>query len=167
MRSTIKIFATCACLTLLAPAQEEGEPDFSKVPAAPTAEAIAAGEAGIRTAWKNSLTAAHQIAASQGYRRRDTRWVQALPDKGFTIVPLQLYAGNDYYITLGIDEGGENVAATAFDPERMLIRSAPDYADGKLVLRITPKKSGPHYVRLHQKAAPKKPIHCALTYIYK
>jgi hypothetical protein len=171
MRTAIKIVTFAGCLSLLAPAQEKEkkkrEPEFAKVPEPPSAEARAAREAGIGIAWKNALGCAHQIAASQGYRRRDTRWAAALPDEGFTIIPLQLYAGNDYYVAIGTDTDSNAIAATAFDPERMLIKTAPDRGSGKLVLHITPERSGPHYLRLHLKEKPARATHCALTYIYK
>jgi hypothetical protein len=169
MGKFIQTILTIASLSLLASAQEKGEeePDFAKVPEPPTAESLAARAAGINTAWTKALSAAHQIAASQGYRRRDTRWTAELPGEGFTIVRLQLYAGNDYYIILGTDSVSDNIAAAAFDPDRMLIKTGPDRGQGKLVLHITPKKSGVHYLRLHQKSPSKKPTHCALTYIYR
>ena len=156
-----------ACLTWLAGAQEKAEPESSKAPKPPTAEDLAARQIGIRTSWKNALNVAHQIAASQGYRRRDTHWKAALPSEGFTVVPLQLYAGNEYYIILGTDGDTNQISASAFDPERMLVKTAPDRGEGKLLLRLKPERSGTHYLRIHHKEKPTKPVHAALTYLYK
>ncbi|MFT4549566.1 MAG: hypothetical protein ACI8XO_001844 [Verrucomicrobiales bacterium] len=170
-----QIFAAAATATatlvLLATAQEGNQtppdPDFSKVPEKPSAESLAAREAGIRTAWTNALNVAHQIAASQGYRSRDSRWTGELATEGFTIIPLQLYAGNDYFIVLGSDCEEDTISAAAFDPEQRLIKTPPDSAPGKLVFHLTPKKSGAHYLRLQQKAKRAQPTRCALTYVYR
>ena len=163
------VIAAVTTLSLLAPAQEKSgaEPEFAKVPAKPSPQAIAARNNGIRVAWEQAINAAHQLAASQGYRRRDAHWGDALRSEGFTIVPLQLFAGNDYYLVLGTDSGVKNVSVSAFDPGRRLIKSAPDRGENELVLRIRPEKSGKHYLRLHQTKPSEKPIHCALTYIYR
>ncbi len=166
---SITVIAAVATLGLLAPAQEkrDREPEFAKVPVELSPEAVAARRNGIRAAWVQAINAAHQIAASQGYRRRDAYWGEAIPSEGFVIVPLQLYAGNDYYLVLGSDGPIDNVSASAFDPERRLIKSAPDRGDGKLILHIKPERSGKHYLRLHQKDASERPLHCALTYVYR
>ncbi len=165
------ILVTTVALAIFAIAQEKApenaDRDFEKVPEAPSPEQIAAREAGILTASTNALSVAHQIAASQGYRRRDAVWTGQLPAEGFTIIPLQLYAGNDYYVVLGSDTADGTVSAAAFDPERMLIKTAPDSAPGKMVFHITPKISGPHYFRIHHGKAEHKPTHCAMTYIYR
>ena len=169
MRGITKLIALVASLSVLAPAQDKDEAEPANAPKEPTAEEISARESGIATAWKNALGSAHQIAASQGYRRRDTRWSAALPDDGFTIIPLQLYAGNDYYVAIGTDSDSDTIAVAAFDPDKMLIKTTPDRGKGKgkLILHLSPQHSGPHYVRLRLNEKPLKPVHCALTYVYK
>ena len=169
MRMTLNILSVATCLALPGAAQEEeeAEPDYAKVPEPPSAETIAARKAGIQTAWKSALDTAHQIAASQGYRWRATRWATELPGEGFKIIPLQLFAGNDYYIVLGTDASAENISAAMFDPDRTLVKTAPDRKGDRLVLHVTPKSSGRHYLRLHHKKPPQKPVHCAVTYVYR
>jgi len=168
MKTATHILALAASLSLLATAQDRAEPRAADAaPAQLSPEAAAAREAGIADAWKNALSVAHQISASQGYRRRDTYWAGRLPDEGFTIIPLQLYADNDYYIAIGTDADSQAISAAAFTPERRLIKTAPDRGEGKLVIHITPEHSGPHYLRLHLKAKPARPVHCAVTYVYK
>ena len=125
MKGITKLIALAASLSVLAPAQDKEEAESADAPKEATAEEISVRESGIGTAWKNALGSAHQIAASQGYRRRDTRWSAALPDDGFTIIPLQLYAGNDYYIAIGTDSDSDTIAVAAFDPDRMLDQDHP------------------------------------------
>lgn len=168
MRTASNLLAAAACLTILASAQEkDADPDFAKVPEPLSAGAITARKAGIQTAWVHALNAAHQIAASQGYRQRDTHWAAALPDKGFTIIPLQLFAGNDYYIVIGTDTSAEAIGASAFGPDRRLVKTAPERGGSQLVLHIAPEVSGRHYLRLRHRQAQENPVHCAVTYIYR
>jgi hypothetical protein len=169
MRTTLKILTVICCLALPVAAQEEegAEPDYAKAPEPPSAEAIAARKVGIETAWDHALDTAHQIAASQGYRWRATGWAARLPDEGFSIIPLQLFAGNDYYIVLGTDASAEDISAALFDPDRTLVKAAPDRGGERLVLHVSPKTTGRHYLRLHHKKPPPKPVHCAVTYLYR
>jgi len=160
--------AAILTLPILGIAQDGARETRAAKKPAPTKEETAARKAGIITARHHAINASHQIAASQGYRQRDTMWTGSLPAEGFVIVPLQLYAGNTYYIVLGSDSpDADAIAASAFDPDRKLIKVAPDRTPGKLVLKVTPKKSGRHYFRIHQNGEKKTPIHCALTYIFK
>ena len=163
-----KIVIAIACLSLLAAAQEKtDEPDYAKAPAPLSSEAVAAREAGLKTALNHALNAAQQLSASQGFRQRDARWVAPLADEGFTIVPLQFFASNEYYLIVGTDADSDEIAAAAFDPDRLLVKTSPARGNGKLIFHITPKKSGRHYLRLHRKNPTAKPSHCAVTYVYR
>ena len=148
---------------------QEGKPldQAPPAPKPPSAEALAAQERALRIAWEEARRTAHQIAASHAYRQRDAHWGAELPKEGFKIIPLQLYAGNDYFLIIGSDSATQNISASAFGPDRRLIKSAPDRSGGKLVLRIRPEKSGKHYLRLHQSKPSQTPVHCALTYVYR
>ena len=170
-RTTLLAATTAIAFSWISLAQETApekpDPDFAKVPGEPTAAENTAREASTATAWHNALNAAHQIAASRGYRQRNSHTTGSIPGEGFTIIPLQLYAGNDYYICLGTDAPIEEISAAAFDPDQRLVKSAPSRANGKLVLRIRPKKTGPHYLRLHHTDPREAKSYYALTYIYK
>lgn len=167
MRITHPIVALALSCSLLATAQDQGEVKKKDAPAVLAPEAAAKREAGIATAKKNALEVAHQIGASRSYRQRDSYWTGALPEGGFVIIPLQLYADNDYYVTVGTDADSQSISIAAFTPERMLIKTAPDRGEGKLVLHIKPEQSGPHYLRLHVNEKIARPAHCAVTYVYR
>ncbi|MGI9241828.1 MAG: hypothetical protein ACR2RV_13580 [Verrucomicrobiales bacterium] len=167
MRIPHSIVALALSCSLLATAQDQGEPKTTEATPPLTPEATANREAGIATAKKNALEVAHQIGASRSYRQRDSYWTGALPGEGFVIIPLQLYADNDYYITVGTDTDSQSVSIAAFTPDRMLIKTAPNRGEGKLILHIKPEQSGPHYLRLHLNEKTARPAHCAVTYVYR
>lgn len=139
-------------------------PDAPPTAAAPLPSAAGSGQ---QAAWQNALNLAYQIAASQGFRQRATRWEDILPDEGFRIIPLTLLAGNQYFVILGSDAPAGSISVAAFDPDRMLIPAPPDEGDGRIVLKLTPQKSGEHYLRIHKRDDAAPPIHCALTYVYR
>ncbi len=113
-----------------------------------------------------TLDLAHAIATAGNYKRRNNYWEGAIRGDDIIILPLQFFAGNDYYIALGTDGPTDAIAVTAFDTAGKVMPLVPDERDGRLMLNVKPKKSGAHFLRLRLRKGSTF-AYGVLTYLYR
>ena len=106
------------------------------------------------------------IATAGGYKRRNTLWQGEISQDKLAIVPLQFFEGNDYHVVLGVAGSIDDVVLTAFDSAGRVMPLVPDSRDGRLILRVRPKVSGAHYIRIRLRENVSS-AYCAMTYLYR
>ena len=86
---------------------------------------------------------------NDGYKIRDGHWSGELKPGSVQIVTVNLYAGNQYYFSLGATDKAKKVAVVVYDevgkavPEEQFFQDKQRAAAG-----VSPVASGPYYVSI-------------------
>lgn len=103
--------------------------------------------------------AAAQVAAldlagafsNDGYKIRDGHWTGTLKTGDAPVLMVNLYAGNQYYFSLGASDKAKKVAVTIFDEAGKLLPGELTSQDSERPVAaagVAPEASGPYYVRV-------------------
>jgi hypothetical protein len=110
---------------------------------------------------------AHELAAAGSYSQRAALWEAELAGADPAVIPVQLYAGNEYQIIVGFDVLDGRLGLAVFDARGRVIASEVHRGKGKMVMKIKPEASGVHRIRIRALDSEAPPVAAALTYIYK
>ena len=103
---------------------------------------------------------------NDGYKIRDGHWLGELKPGAPQILQVNLYAGNQYYFSLGTTDKAKKVAVVVYDetgkpvPEEQFFQDKQRAAAG-----VSPVASGPYYVSV--KLVEGDPADFCLLYSYK
>ena len=89
--------------------------------------------------------------ANDGYKIRDGHWSGTIKVGEAPVLMVNLYAGNQYYFTLGATDKAKKVAVTVFDEAGKLLAGELTSQDAERPLAaagVAPEASGPYYVRV-------------------
>ncbi len=131
------------------------------------AEAAPVPEADPKAAWRRARSLAHQLAAAGGYSQRAALWEGEVAGDGPAVVPVQLYAGNEYQFVVGFDAPGAGLGLAVFDARGRVLPGEVHRAAGKMVTKVRPAASGVHRVRVRLLDGAAAPAAAAMTYVYK
>lgn len=120
----------------------------------------------------DDLVASRRIAfdlagawANDGFKHRDGYWSGPLRPGKAQVVQVNLYAGNQYWFTLGTAGGAEQVSLAIFDETGSPVR-CQDYRDGvRAAAGFIPKSSGTYLVKIEETKG--LPTTFCLIYSYK
>ena len=103
--------------------------------------------------------------ANDGFKTRDGNYLGKLEQGKDTVVSLNLYAGNDYWLCLASSADKARVSITVFDETGKLLE-AELFEDGsRAAAAVSPAVSGPYFVRL--RLAEGDPASFCFLYTYK
>jgi hypothetical protein len=86
--------------------------------------------------------------SNDGFKLRDGNWCGKFEPGKPALIQVNLYAGNQYWFTVGSTEAAKKIAVTVFDETGKPVATEP-YADNSVAAAgFAPKNSGPYYVRL-------------------
>jgi len=86
--------------------------------------------------------------SNDGFKLRDGNWCGKFEPGKPALVQVNLYAGNQYWFTVGAGEAAKKIAVTVFDENGKLVATEP-YADAAVAAAgFAPKNSGPYYLRV-------------------
>lgn len=88
---------------------------------------------------------------NDGYKIRDGYWSGAIKVGEAPVVLVNLYAGNQYYFSLGGSAKAKKVAVTVFDETGKVLPGELTSQDNERPLAaagVAPEASGPYYVRV-------------------
>jgi hypothetical protein len=86
--------------------------------------------------------------SNDGFKLRDGNWCGKFEPGKPALIQVNLYAGNQYWFTVGSTEAAKKIAVTVFDETGKPVATEP-YADTSVAAAgFAPKNSGPYYVRL-------------------
>ena len=112
---------------------------------------------------------AHRVALgvavafqNEGFKLRDGVHARRTEPGKSHLVQVNLYAGNEYWFTLGASKAAAKVAVSVFDGDGKPVECQP-YAEGATAAAgFSPTVSGPYYVKIELvEGAP-----CALCLVY-
>ncbi len=138
---------------------------------------LALPTAAVRAADTDGATAARVLAldlagafTNDGFKLRDGHWSGVLaPGKEGLVLAVNLYAGNQYYFTVGASDKARKLAVTVCDEAGKPVAGLQSYQDPDRTLAaagISPPASGPYFVRL-QMIEGTGPAEFCLVYSYK
>ena len=131
----------------------------------------------LRAADTDGATAARVLAldlagafTNDGYKLRDGHWTGVLaPGKEGMVLAVNLYAGNQYYFTVGASDKARKLSVTVCDEAGKPVAGLQSYQDPDRTLAaagVSPAASGPYFVRL-QMIEGTGPAEFCLVYSYK
>lgn len=85
---------------------------------------------------------------NDGFKLRDGNWAGTIAPGKPQILQVNLYAGNQYWFTLGTGPAGKKLAVSIFDENGKPLPTEP-YQDASVAAAgFAPQASGPYYVRV-------------------
>lgn len=103
--------------------------------------------------------------SNDGFKLRDGHWDGQLEPGKSQIIQVNLYAGNEYWFTLGATAGAKKLAVSVFDEFGRPVDFEP-YSEGQTAAAgFAPAVSGPYYIKLDSLEG--TPASFSLIYSYK
>lgn len=103
---------------------------------------------------------------NDGYKIRDGHWAGRLQPNEPQRVVVNLYAGNQYWFSLGATDKSKKVAVTVFDETGRQVEAEEFYQEAKRAAAgVSPVASGPYYVSVQLLEG--EPTDFCLVYSYK
>ena len=87
--------------------------------------------------------------SNDGYKIRDGHWAGKLQPRETKVVTVNLYAGNQYYFSLGASDKAKKVLVTVYDEAGKVVADETIFQDPDKVRAaagVSPVASGPYYV---------------------
>jgi hypothetical protein len=155
-RRPLLVGALTALLALLAP-MAVGPLRAAGIPGAETDGEVAAREVALELAGAFS---------NDGYKIRDGHYSGQLQPHVPRIVVVNLYAGNQYYFSLGATDKAKKVAVTVYDETGKEVDGEQLFAQGaRAAAGVSPIASGPYYAKVELLEG--EPADFCLIYSYK
>ena len=114
-----------------------------------------AARPGVRPAASNEEVEAQRIASgvagafsNDGFKLRDGHWTGPLASGKPQVIQVNLYAGNEYWFSLGATGKAKKVAVTVFDETGAPIECEPYEKDATAAAGFAPGVSGPYYIKV-------------------
>ncbi len=102
---------------------------------------------------------------NDGFKLRDGHWMGVLePDKP-QLIQINLYAGNQYWFTLGTTSKAKALSITIYDEAGKPMVVDPFNDEGKAAAGFSPEASGPYYLQIKEVAGASSTF--CLIYSYK
>jgi hypothetical protein len=89
--------------------------------------------------------------SNDGYKIRDGHWSGMLQPRAPQLITVNLYAGNQYYFSLGATDKAKKVSVTVFDESGKQLAGEEFFQDpdkGRAAAGVSPVASGPYYVSI-------------------
>lgn len=84
--------------------------------------------------------------SNEGFKMRDGHWTGALKEKENALVAVNLYAGNQYWFSVGAVEPAKKIEVAVYDETGKRV-TTENYTDGdKAAAGFSPTNSGQYYV---------------------
>lgn len=149
MTRVVSVFlALCAAVFLAASRTAGG--------AEPTNEEVAARKAALDVAG---------AFANAGFKTRDGTYSGTIQLKESLFVQVNLYAGNQYWFSVGATDKAKKIAVAVFDEAGKQLEIEPYEDTAKAAAGFAPDASGPYYVRIQELEG--EPANFCLIYSYK
>ena len=104
--------------------------------------------------------------SNDGYKFRDGHWSGHLQPNEAQRVVVNLYAGNQYWFSLGATDKSKKLAVTVFDETGQQVEEEQFFRDAKRAAAgVSPVASGPFYVSVQLLEG--EPTDFCLVYSYK
>lgn len=103
--------------------------------------------------------------SNDGFKLRDGTWGGKFEPGKPALIQVNLYAGNQYWFTVGATEAAKKVAITVFDETGKPVATEPFAEPSVAAAGFAPVNSGPYYIKLE--VAEGAPAVFCLIYSYR
>jgi hypothetical protein len=103
--------------------------------------------------------------ANDGFKVRDGHWTGTVKKGGRAVVAVNLYAGNEYWFSVGAAEKGRKVALGLYDENGQPVTTEDFAEDERTAAGFSPTVSGQYFVAIAANDADTGPL--CLVYSYK
>ena len=84
--------------------------------------------------------------SNEGFKMRDGHWSGTIKPKEHALIAVNLYAGNQYWFSVGATEPAKKIAVSVYDETGKLVQTE-GYSEGdKAAAGFSPTSSGQYYV---------------------
>ena len=84
--------------------------------------------------------------SNEGFKMRDGHWSGTIKPKDHALIAVNLYAGNQYWFSVGATEPAKKIAVNVYDETGKLMQTE-SYSEGeKAAAGFSPTSSGQYYV---------------------
>ena len=88
--------------------------------------------------------------ANDGYKLRDGHWDGSVEPGKPRLVQVNLYAGNEYWFSVGTTGGAKKMGVAVFDETGKPVDFEPFTEGTRAAAGFSPSASGPYYVRVEE-----------------
>jgi hypothetical protein len=97
--------------------------------------------------------AAHKAAldlagafSNEGFKMRDGHWSGMIKPHDHALIAVNLYAGNQYWFSVGATDAAKKLAVNVYDETGKLVQTEPYNEGEKAAAGFSPTSSGQYYV---------------------
>ena len=139
-------------------------PALAQSPAEPSASSVVLKTDDEVAARETALILAGAFA-NEGFKMRDGHWCDSLIEGGKKTIQVNLYAGNQYWFSMGATPAAQELKVTVFDESGAQVNTE-SYAEGVTAAAgIISAASGPYFVQVEEVKG--TPSTFCLVYSYK
>jgi hypothetical protein len=102
---------------------------------------------------------------NEGFKLRDGHWAGPIKPKERAVIAVNLYAGNQYWFSLGATAAAKKVAVSLYDENGKPLGFEPYSEEGRAAAGFAPRVSGTYYVKVEELEG--APSSFCLLYSYK
>ena len=113
---------------------------------------------------KNALDVAGAFT-NDGFKLRDGHWCGMAKPQEHALVAVNLFAGNQYWFSVGAAEAGKKIAVSVYDEAGKLVATEHYEAGDRAAAGFSPTDSGQYFVAVD--LAEGAPTNFCLIYSYK
>lgn len=103
--------------------------------------------------------------SNDNFKLRDGNLTGTIQPKQSVLLEVNLYAGNQYWFSVGGTDAAKRLLVTVFDESGKPVAVEPYQDAGRAAAGFAPEVSGPYYVRIQETEG--KPATFCLIYSYK
>lgn len=141
MKLALILITGCFTLTALAQSPGPASAPSAETSAAPTNAEVAARESALALAG---------AFANDGFKVRDGHWSRPLVKGAKQAIEVNLYAGNEYWFSVGATSEAKALAVKIFDESGAQVNTE-SYAEGmNAAAGLKPESSGPYFVQVEE-----------------
>jgi len=103
--------------------------------------------------------------SNDGFKLRDGHWIGALARGKGAVIQVNLFAGNEYWFSLGATAKAKKVSVSVFDETGKPIEYEPYQEGASAAAGFAPEASGPYLIKVEELEG--EPAAFCLLYSYK
>jgi hypothetical protein len=111
-----------------------------------TATALSAAESDTEVAARKAALDLAGAFSNEGFKMRDGHWSGTIKPKEHALIAVNLYAGNQYWFSVGATELAKKIAVNVYDETGKLVQTEGYNEGEKAAAGFSPTSSGQYYV---------------------
>src|SRR5256885_3421878 len=112
------------------------------------ATALAAPESDSEVAARKAALDLAGAFSNEGFKMRDGHWSGSIKPKDHVLVAVNLYAGNQYWFSVGATEPAKKISVSVYDETGKLVQTESYNEGDKAAAGFAPANSGQYFVSI-------------------